>query len=87
MLCIPSLVLIYLITGSLEYHLSVCIQFPLPSPTLLSFFKIFIYLFLAALGLRCWSQAFSSCSKRGLLFLAVRGLLIVVFCLAAEQGL
>ena len=37
---------------------------------------IFIYLFLAALG--CCSQAFSSCGERGLLFIVVHGLLIVV---------
>ena len=36
------------------------------------------YLFLAALGLRCCAQAFSSCSEWGLLFIAVCGLLIVV---------
>ena len=43
------------------------------------FFKIiFIYLFLAALGLRCCVRAFSSCGERGLLFVAVRGLLIAV---------
>ena len=39
--------------------------------------KSFIYLFLAALGLRC-CVTFSSCGERGLLFIAVRGLLIVV---------
>ena len=33
---------------------------------------------MAALGLRCCTRAFSSCSERGLLFVAVRGLLIVV---------
>ena len=33
-----------------------------------------IYLVLAALGL-CYAQAFSSCSERGLLFLAVASLL------------
>ena len=32
-----------------------------------------IYLFLAVLGLRCCTQAFSSCSKWGLLFVVVRG--------------
>ena len=42
-----------------------------------------MYLFLAALGLRCYAQAFSSCGKRGLLFVAVRGLLIAVVSLAA----
>ena len=44
-------------------------------------------LFLAALGLRCCTQAFSSCSERGLLFVVVRGLLIVVASLVVEHGL
>ena len=53
------------------------------------FFKInlFIYLFLAALGLRCCAWAFSSCSERGLLFIAVHGLLIAVASLVVEHGL
>ena len=42
-----------------------------------SFFKI-INLFLAALGLRCYARAFSSCGERGLLFVAVHRLLIAV---------
>ena len=46
----------------------------------------FIYLFLAALGL-CCARAFSSCSQRGLLFVEVHGLLIVVASLVAEHGL
>ena len=33
------------------------------------------------------AQAFSSCDKRGLLFVAVHGLLIEVASLAAEHGL
>ena len=33
-----------------------------------AFFLFFVCLFLAALGLHCWAQAFSSGSKRGLLF-------------------
>ena len=33
---------------------------------------LFIYLFLAALGLRCCARAFSSCSEQGLLFIEVR---------------
>ena len=37
-----------------------------------------MYLFLAVLGLRCCSRAFSSCGERGLLFVGVRRLLIVV---------
>ena len=51
------------------------------------FFSRFIYLFLAALGLCCCMQAFSSCGEWGLLFLAVRGLLIAVASLVAEHGL
>ena len=55
-------------------------------PLFFSFFK-FIYLFLAALGLRCCARAFSSCGERGLLFVAVRGLLIAVASLVVEHGL
>ena len=54
-----------------------------PSPTMdwldiffFFFLNKFIYLFLAALGLRCCSWAFSSCGERGLLFVLVRGLLM-----------
>ena len=50
--------------------------------TFLFFFKK-IYLFLAALGLCCYTRAICSCGERGLLFVAVRGLLIVVASLAA----
>ena len=49
------------------------------------FIYLFIYLFLAALGLRCCAQAFSSCGERGLLFVAVHGLLIVVASLVVEH--
>ena len=44
------------------------------------FFNLFyfIYLFLAALGLRCCTRDFSSCGEWGLLFVAVHGLLIAV---------
>ena len=51
----------------------------------ISFFKI--YLFWAALGLRCCLWAFSSCGKQGLLFVVVRGLLIAVASLVVEHGL
>ena len=37
------------------------------------FLNIFIYLFLAVLGLRFCARAFSSCGERGPLFIAVRG--------------
>ena len=57
------------------------------------FFKL-IYLFMAALGLHCCTQAFSSCGEQGLLFVAVRRLLvavhrlfIVVASLVVEHGL
>ena len=50
--------------------------------------NLFIYfLFLAALGLRCRAQAFSSCGERGLLFVAGCGLLIAVASLVAEHRL
>ena len=53
------------------------------------FFKFiyFIYLFLAVLGLRCCTWAFSSYGERGLLFVAVCRLLIAVAFLVAEHEL
>ena len=58
------------------------------SGTFLCFLKnLFIYLFiylLAALGLRCCAWAFSSCGERGLLFVAVCGLLIAVASLCCR---
>ena len=51
------------------------------------FIYLFTYLFLAALGLRCCTQASSSCGEWGLLFIAVHGLLIVVASFVAEHGL
>ena len=50
-------------------------------------FIYLIYLFLAALDLCCCAWAFSSCGERGLLFIAVRGLLIAVASLAVEHVL
>ena len=49
--------------------------------------NLFIYLFLAALGLCCCAWAFSSCGERGLLFIVVRRLLVAVASLVAEHGL
>ena len=62
-----------------------------PAHTTFFFFFKLIYLFvcfyfLAALGLGCCVRAFSSC-ERGLLFVAVHGLLIVVASLVVEHGL
>ena len=45
------------------------------------------YLFMAALGLSCCTRAFFSCVERGLLLVAVCGLLIAVSSLVAEHGL
>ena len=52
----------------------------------LFFFSLneFIYLFLAALGVRYCARAFSSCGERGLLFLAVCRLLIAVASLCCK---
>ena len=61
-----------------------------PDGFFLFFFNKFIYfihIFLAALGPRCWAQAFSSCGERGLLFFVVHGLLIAVASLVAEHRL
>ena len=49
------------------------------------YINLFIYLFLAALGLCCCTSASSSCCERGLLFVVVRGLLIAVASLVAEH--
>ena len=52
------------------------------------FFKyLFIYLFMAALGLRFCARAFSSCGKWGPLFIAVRGPLTIAASLVAEHRL
>ena len=44
---------------------------------LIYLFILFNFLFLAVLGLHCCTRAFSSCGERGLLFIAVHGLLMV----------
>ena len=85
----PALPLIGYVTLDELFSLSVP-QYPRLYFFILFYFKkfiYFIYLFLAALGLRCCAQAFSSCGERGLLFVAVRGLLIAVASLVAEHGL
>ena len=54
------------------------------SPDFNFFFK---FLFLAVLGLRFCARAFSSCGKRGPLFIRVRGPLTVAASLVAEHRL
>ena len=49
--------------------------------------RFFIYLFMAVLGLRFCAGAFSSCGKRGPLFIAVRGPLTIAASLVAEHRL
>ena len=52
------------------------------------FFNIlFIYLFMAVLGLRFCARAFSSCGKWGPFFIAVRGPLTIAASLVAEHRL
>ena len=53
----------------------------------LFFLSFFTYLFLAVLDLHFCARAFSSCGKRGPLFIAVRGPLTVVASLVAEHRL
>ena len=52
------------------------------------FFTVdFFIFFRAALGFHCCVRAFSSCGERGLLVIAVPGLLIAVASLVVEHGL
>ena len=80
-LYITSPWLMYFLTGSL-YLLKIFFFKGIPL-----FFVLFIYLFLAVLGLHFCARAFSSCSKRGPLFIAVRGPLTIAASLVAEHGL
>ena len=47
---------------------------------------MYLFLFLAALGLCCFVWAFSSCGEQGLHFIAARGCLIAVASLIAEHS-
>ena len=90
-----SLVCIYIQYISSFLVLSMCCKY---THSLMCLFESSLYQFLiltltnlslslAALGLRCRAQAFSSCSERGLLFIAVRGLLTAVASLVVEHRL
>ena len=52
-----------------------------------TFYFLFFNLFLAVLGLRFYARAFSSCGKRGPLFIAVRRPLTIAASLVAEHRL
>ena len=56
-------------------------------PFLFFFLNLFIYLFLAVLDLRFCARASPSCGKRGPLFIAVRGPLIIAASPVAEHRL
>ena len=61
-----------------------------PLMVLFYFLNKFIYimfLLLAVLGFRCCMRAFSSCGKRGLLFVVVHGPLVAVASLVAKHRL
>ena len=70
-----------------------CQELPFPScdsltiVSLFFFLILFIYLFLAVLGLRFCARALSSCGKRGPLFIAVCGPLTIAASLVAERRL
>ena len=53
----------------------------------LEFIYLFIYLFLAVLGLRFCTRALSSCGERGPLFIAVRSPLTIAASLVVEHRL
>ena len=71
--------------------LLVCILFLflklLPKNIFFLNFYLFIYLFLAVLGLRFCARAFSSCGERGPLFITVCGPLTIAASLVAEHKL
>ena len=56
------------------------------TPPSTSFFLMNLFIF-GCVGSSLLRVGFSSCSERGLLFVAVRGLLIAVASLVAEHGL
>ena len=76
-----------LITSSTDIRKSfVKIQCPCPFLFCLFYLFIILFIYLATLGLCFCVRDFSSCSERGLLFVAVCGLLVAVASLVAEHG-
>ena len=74
-----SLILFYKTSTIIKLEELLFLNFSSLQPPHQNVFFIFVnHLFLAALGLRCCAQAFSSCSRRWLFFVAMRGLLIAV---------
>ena len=83
----PAILSISLIPSSLPFLLYPQLLLLLPPCSLTKCPFSFFFFFLPALGLRRWAWAFSSCSERGLLFVAVRGLLTAVAFFVAEHRL
>ena len=63
-----------------------CLYIPSKGAVMVFFFFL-IYLFMAVLGLRFCARAFSSCGKRGPLFIVVCGPLTIAASLVAEHRL
>ena len=65
------------------------LRIPVSVTALAPFFKnlFYLYLFLAALGLRCCVRALTSGGEQGLLFVAMHGLLTAMASLVAKHGL
>ena len=80
-----SLVTIFYLKSILS-NISIANSIFLWFPLALNFF-FFLIIYLAVLGLHCCARAFSSFGERGLLFVAMHGLLIAVASLVAEHGL
>ena len=71
-----------------RWILNHCATWDVPTVRFLFFFiNLFIFLFLAVLGLRFCVRAFSSCSKRGPLLIAVCGPPTILASLVAEHRL
>ena len=75
------------VAGRYDWGECKSINRPLPFSLFFFFLILFIYLFLAVLGLHFCVRAFSSCGERGPLFIAVRGPLTIAASLVAEHKL
>ena len=83
-----DLVCIFFLMGSYSlYSLIMDFFMEYRGKHLFFFFLIYLFIFMAVLGLRFCARAFSSCGKRGPLFIAVRGPLTIAASLVAEHRL
>ena len=74
---------------SLSYHISIFTTLKILCAPLLFIVSIvcFVLFCFGCVGSLFCAQAFSGCGEQGLLFIAVRGLLIAVVSLVVEHGL